>query len=560
MATGTPQSQTKFGATLPGDVLAGLALAGMLLPEAVAYAAIAGVPPIHALVAALVGLSVYPLLGSSRFATVSATSSAAAIFASMVSANGVAAGYALVGLTGGLFLLAALLRADFLAAFISRPVLRGFAWALALTIVIKQLPHLTGIPVHASKVWQLLPELAQRMAQVHTPTLTAGAIALAAWLLLHQLRQKLLWLQPSLVVLVLGVVASALWSLQGLGVAVVGILNLQGVQLHIPELDWESWVRAVQLAPALLLILFAESWGAVRTLALQNGDTVDSRREMVALGMGNVASGLLQGLPVGAGFSASSANQEAGGRSKLSGVFAALAIAGVLLGLRDWLALLPVPVLAAVVIGILLHRLTPKPLFTSLRMGGDAWLALVAAAGVLLFGVLLGMLLAVGLSALLALRRFAEPVWSELGQLPDTRDYLDTAHHPEVERVSGVVVARPEEPVFFANAETIFRQVLQLAQRPGVYALILSMEESDDLDTTAVEALDDLRCHLQSCGQTLLLARLKDRPRIALQRISRVVMAGQQATPWLMYWSVDDAVQAALQLQGQGPAAPSVQS
>lgn len=538
-----------------GSGLAGLAVAGMLLPEAVVYAAIAGVPTVHALVAALAGLCVYPLLGSSRFATVAPTSSAAAIFGSMVAANGVASGYALVGLTGGLFLIAAMLKADFLADFISRPVLRGFAWALAFTIIVRQVPHMTGQPAPAGNVLLQLWALLQQGVQVHLPSLLMAATSLAVWLGLRHAQERFAWVQPSLMVLVLGVLAAALLPLQAWGVAQTGMVDLAGLQLQWPQLEWVSWVRTAQLAPALLLILFAESWGTARALALQNGDMVHARREMVALGAANVASSLLQGLPVGAGFSASAANHAAGGRSKWAGVAAALCIAIMLWGLRGWLAMLPLPVLAAVVVGILLRRLGPRPVIAPLKMGGDAWLALAAAAGVLVFGVLFGMLLAVGLSIVLALRRFAEPLWSELGRLPGTHDFLDLAQHTEAQRVDGVLVIRPEEPVFFANAERIFEQVRQRAGRGGVHTVVLSMEACDDLDTTAMEALMELQQHLMAHGQCLLLARLKDRPRAALRRACRAMNgdASEAGDPSradrglpAQYWSVDDAVQAAV--------------
>lgn len=545
--------------TFSGDVLAGLALAGMLLPEAVAYAAIAGVPTVHALVAALAGLFLYPLLGSSRFATVSSTSSAAAIFASMVAANGTASGYALVGMTGGLFVLAGLLRADFLASFISRPVLRGFTWALAFTIIVRQIPHLLGLPVQGGRVFEVLGQLGMHLTEAHGPSVALGGATLACWLGLHGLRRRWSWLQPSLWVLLLGVAAGVALPLGAQGVALVGMIDLEGVHLAWPDLDWAAWVRTAQLAPALLMILFAESWGAVRSLALQNGDEVHSRREMLALGVSNMASSLVQGLPIGAGFSASAANYAAGGRSKLAGVCAGVAIAVMLLWLRPWLALLPIPVLAAVVIGILLHKLALRPVLTPLRMGGDAWLALVAVAGVLFFGVLFGMLLAVGLSVLLALRRFAQPLCSELGQWPGSHDYVDLASHPDLRRVPHVLILRPEEPVFFANAEAIFGHFRALAHRPGVQAVVLSLEACDDLDTTSVEALSELQNHLHRHGQRLLLARVKDRPRAALQRAFRALAAPGQAVPaltgdsappltplpWQMYWSVDDAVQEA---------------
>lgn len=531
---------TTAPAARDGTLLAGLAIAGMLVPEAVAYAAIAGVPTAHALVAALVGLLVYPFIGSSRFATMSATSSAAAIFASVVAANGAANAFALVGLTGGLFIVAALARADFLAAFVSRPVLRGFGWALAVTIVIKQLPDLTGVAVHSQHTMETLWNWLRLLGTAHGPTAALGCGALTLWLGLHRWQARHAWAQPSVLVLIVGVVLSAALPLADKGVTLVGPITLHGMQFDWPRLDWNAWVRAAQVAPALLMILFAESWGSARSLALAAGDRVSARREMLALGAANIGSGLLQGLPVGAGFSASSANYEAGGRSRWTGVAAAAAIALLVVLAQDWLALLPMPVLCAVVVGILSHKLGPRPLFATLRWGGDAWLALGAAAGVLLLGVLLGMLLAVGLSLLLALKRFAQPAFCELARLPDTHDFVDRSLHPRAEPAPGVLVLRPDGPVFFANAESMLQIVAARAGAPGLRAVVLSMESSDSLDVTTLEALQELHAHMQRCGLPLLLARVKDGPRAALER------AGLTQLP--LFWSVDDAVQAAQSL------------
>ena len=180
------------------SLLAGLAIAGLLVPEAVAYAAIAGVPPVHGLATALAGLLIYPFIGTSRFATLSATSSAAAIFASVVAANGAASAFALVGISGRLFVIAALARAHFLAAFVSRPVLRGFAWALAVTIVIKRLPGLTGVPTSSTDtlplLWEWRRSALRCMAQRHGP---GRGRALALWLVLHRLQARHAWIQPS---------------------------------------------------------------------------------------------------------------------------------------------------------------------------------------------------------------------------------------------------------------------------------------------------------------------------------------------------------------------------
>jgi MFS superfamily sulfate permease-like transporter len=542
-ALATPASDPR--AFYRRELLAGISLAGVLLPESVAYAAIAGVEPMHALLAALIGLCIYPFLGTSRFAVVAPTSSAAAVFASAASMGGPPMGYALVGLTGLLFLLAAALKAGFLGAFISRPVLRGFAWALALTIVLKQLPHIAGLAVHAAQAGPLLWELLSQAAQWHWPSLALGMASLGLWLALHHGARR--WLQPpaSLLVLGLGAALSAALELGAQGVALVGGIRWQPLAWSLPVLDSAQWLQAMQLAPALLLILFAESWGSVRSLALHHGDRVDANRELLALGAANLSCGLVQGLPVGAGFSAASANHSAGGRSQWAGVAAALALALLLWLARPWLALLPLPVLAAVVVGILSHNLWPRAVLTSLNLGGDAWLALVAAGGVLVFGVLPGMLLAVALSLLLALRRFAQPLVAELGLLPGTRDYLDRQYHPQTTTVPGTLIMRPEEPLFFANAEQVFRVVRQRAEAMQARVVVLSLEVCDDLDSTAVETLAELATSLERQGTRLLLARVKDRPRQALIRIglTHAVVGGVA-----LFWSVDDAARAAASL------------
>ena len=523
------------------DLFAGLSVAGVLLPEAVAYAAIAGVPTMHALLAALVGLCAYPILGTSRFAIVAPTSSAAAIFATTLGAGGPDMGYALVALTGTLFLAAGLLHAGFLGAYISRPVLRGFAWGLAVTIILKQLPHIAGVHVAGATALQDIAALWGEAARMHWLSIQLGGGALLLWLLVHHGLRRAVFIPPSLVVLALGIAVSAGFDLGAHGVVSVGHIEWQSLDLHVPTVTTEHWLRAAEIAPALLLILFAESWGSVRSLALQTGDAVDANRELLALGTANLVSALLQGLPVGAGFSAAAANYSAGGRSKLTSIAAAVALAILLWQASGWLALLPLPVLSAVVVGILSHNLWPRAVITGLRLGGDAWLALFAAIGVLAFGVLFGMLIAIGSSLLLAIRRFAKPLVAQLGNLPGTRDYLDCQRHDNTVRTPGVLIVRPEEPLFFANAEQVFAVIEKLVSASPPSTVVLSLEVCDDLDATATEALAEFASALRQGGKRLFIARVKDRARDALARAGLISAQGGVIS---LYWSVDDAVQA----------------
>ena len=226
-------------------------------------------------------------------------------------------------------------------------------------------------------------------------------------------------------------------------------------------------------------------------------------------------------------------------------MLAAGLIAGLLWLFRAELERMPLPVMAAMTASILTDNLSLRRLLDSFKLKGDSWLALVTILGVLLMGVMMGMLLSVGLSVLLALRRFASPALSELGHLPGTLDFLDMAHHPEVKRLPGIRIIRPEEPIFFANVDTMFQQVRQRCVDMDLHAVVLSMEQCDDLDSTSVEALCELQQWMRKRGLQLLLAGAKDRPRATLQYASQPPLNEQ----WSFFWSVDEAVSRALSQQ-----------
>ncbi len=528
--------------TLLMNMAAGLSVASLLLPESVAYSAIAGVPPIHALVATLVGLCLYPWVGSSRFAVMAPTSSAAAIFASIAAQGGPGMGYALAGFTGLAFLAAAVLRAGFLGSFVSQPVMRGFTLGLSITIVIKQLPHLLGVPVSGTTVGPILAQLWAQHPEWQNLSMGISAVSLLLWLLLFHGLKRWKVIPVSFVVLALAWAGSSHWDWGGQGVALVGRIELSGLSFSLPDLSRNEWLRAAELAPALLMLVFAESWGAVRTLAARSGDTLNANRELLALGVGNLVSGLVQGLPVGASMSASMANQSTGVAGRWTGLATALALAVLLLEASHFLALLPKAALAAVVVGILSDHLNPMPLIRSLRWGRDAWIAVVAAVGVLAFGVQFGMLLAVLMSLLVALKQFSKPDVAVLGHLLGTHDYLDSASHPEVLVPKNLLIVRPEQPLFFANVEQVLKWVGDRALRLKVATVVMSLEESNNLDVTSVNLLAEFKQFLDKNQITLLLARIKDAPREALFYQTQAAHLG---TAPACYWSVSDAVAAA---------------
>lgn len=533
------------------DLIAGLCVAGLLLPEAVAYAGLARLPIVHALSAMLVGLAVYAVFGGSRFAIVSPTSSTATLSAAAaVSLSGVTAlsdpaAYAqalvaLVLMCGVALMLLAVVRQGQLSAYVSRPVLRGFAFALAITIVIKQLPDALGFALSAdagADPLHLLFYAATHGAQWHVPTMIVALVAAA---LMATLRRWPQW-PASMLVIVLAIAAAQLLDLGAMGVAEVGGFERPSFKLALPMLPLKEWLQIAELAIGLVVLVFAESWGSVRSLALANGDTVDANRELMVLGACNVGAALFQGMPVGAGFSASTANAAAGACSKWAGAFALAVIAAVLVFASSALHWLPRPVLAVVVIAALWHALNPRPLLEVWRMNRDQVLMLCAILAVLVFGVLHGMLAAIGLSLLAALRRFSLPVVHELGELGTSRNYVVLDAHSDASKVPGVLILRPEEPLFFANAERVVADVLVRlrTQTSGtIRAVILSLEESVDLDSTAVECLVELAQHLREAGIVLVLSRAKDAVRELLTRWDPQGIGDASR----MHFSVADAV------------------
>ncbi|WP_311271118.1 SulP family inorganic anion transporter [Sphingobium sp. WCS2017Hpa-17] len=499
-------------------MVAGLSVAGLILPEGIAYAGIAGLPPGRALAAGIVGGFAYLIVGRSRYAIVSPTSSSAAILAAaLIGLNAPAAdkgmmATALTLIVGLIFLGLALFRVGGLAGFISRPVLRGFAFGLAVTIVIKQLPNIAGVRVAGGSILSVLGDLGAQTGHWHWPSIIIGMSALCALLLLRRAPR----MPAALLVILAGIALGQAIDLSTWGVAEAGQVSLSLLDFRLPA-DFSTWAHLAQLAAPIALILFAESWGTMRGLALAHGDSVNPNRELAGLGLANSLSAMAQGMPVGAGFSAGNANATAGATGRTAALTASLALLALALFATPLIAHIPEPVLAAVVIGALTHALSPAPLLRLFRIRRDQWVALTAALGVLALGVLNGMLAAIALSIVELLYRLSHPSFSELGRMGEGHDFVDRLRHPDASALPGIMIVRPNAPLIFANAESVLRAIADKARlgKPGT--LILSLEESNDLDSTAVEALGEFGTALRAIGCRLILARMHDRVRDILR-------------------------------------------
>jgi len=522
----------------PADALTGLSLAGLLLPEAVAYSGLANLPPQAGVIGMFAGLVCYALIGRSRFAIVTATSSSAAVFAAATLALGAnAAGqrFALASIlvcaTGIAFLLAGCARLGAMSNLIARPVLRGFSFGLALVIAAKQLPHIVGIHPQSTGFFALLAEIFRNAGVWEPASIAAGIGALLGLYILERVPR----VPGALVVIVAGITVAPWLASHGVSLTGPIHLALEPPQFAVPASG--QWLPLVEYALALMFILYAESYSSIRTFALKHDDAVQPNRDLIALGLANLMSGTFQGTPVGAGYSGTSACEAAGAQSRAAGLYAAAAVLALVLLCLPWIERIPAPVLAAIVIhavGKSLRLAVFQPYF---RWQRDRLVTMTAVAAVIVFGMLDGLLAAIAFSLAMLLHSLASPRLSVLGRM-GAHDFVNVLRFPDASCIPGVLILRPEEPLFFANAEPLLALARQrVLQQTDVRLVIFSLEESPDLDGTVLESVGEFAAWLAIRKIELRIARLKEASRDALQRAN----FAQLPPARLDYPSVDDA-------------------
>jgi MFS superfamily sulfate permease-like transporter len=537
-----------------GEAVTGLSLAGLLLPEAVAYSGLAGLPPQAGVIGLFAGLTCYALIGRSRYAMVTATSSSAAVLAAATlalganaSAQRIAYSSILVCATGIAFLLAGGARLGTMSNLIARPVLRGFSFGLALVIAVKQWPHIVALKAHSTDFFALLAEIMRSVPAWQPASLAVGGCALMGLFFLQRVPRL-----PGVLVVIIAGIAAAPW-LAAHGVVLTGPIHLA---LEVPtfaEPANAEWLPMVEFALALMFILYAESYSSIRAFALKHDDAVQPNRDLIALGIANLVSGAFHGTPVGAGYSGTSANEAAGAHSRAAGVYAAATVLVLVLLFLPWIERIPDPVLAAIVIHAVSKSLRLAVFRPYFRWQRDRLVTLTAVAAVLVFGMLDGLLAAIAFSLAMLLHSLASPRLSVLGRV-GAHDFVSVRRFPHAACTPGILVLRPEEPLFFANAEPLLalarRHVLQ---QTDVRLVIISLEESPDLDGTALESLGEFAAWLAVRKIGLRLARLKEASRDALLRaaFSELPAGG------LDYASVDDAASAPSAALCAAPAPPA---
>jgi high affinity sulfate transporter 1 len=550
-------------AWLGTDLLAGLTVWAVLVPESLAYATIAGVPPVVGLYAAVPSLLLYAAAGSSRHLVVGPMSATAALSAGVVAAfrpGDAAAFWALTTatalVTGVLCVVAGSLRAGFLASFISEPVLKGFIVGLALVIIVGQVPALLGVPKGEGSFVEKAVDLVRRLPDTDPVTAVLGVTCLAVLLLLRRFAARV---PGALVVVALGTVAALTLGLADGGVAVVGPIDAGLPPFGLPDVDLRTYGDLVGPAAGVMLVGFAEALGAAKAYAARAGYDVDANRELLGMGLANLGSGLASGMVVNGSLSKTAVNGGAGARTQLSGMTAAVLTLATLLFLTPVFEQLPEATLAAVVIAAVVELVDVRALRRLWALAGasgrrlygnaarfDAYAALAALAGVLVLDTLPGLVVGVVISLVLLLARASRPhvatlVMDPHGTWVDEERRTVRGKAPG-SSVPGVIVVRVESGLFFANADTVRDVVRKLAADRRATLVVLDARTMPFVDSAAAGMLGLLRRDLDRSGARLVLAEDVGQVRDVL----RAVADDEEGGPLPHYDSVDAAIAAHL--------------
>jgi high affinity sulfate transporter 1 len=502
-------------AWLRTDLIAGLTVVALLIPEGMAYAQIAGVPPQTAFYAAPIGLLAYAIFGTSRQLVVAVSAIIATMSYATVSLivppdspEFIVMTAALAVLAGLISIIAGFLKLGRVAQFFSESVMVGFITGLALTVMVKQLPKILGIEGGSGNFWERLYEVIIHLSETHLATLVTGILCLILLIALEHYFHKL---PAALVALVLGILFSVVFGLEARGVEIVGEIPAGLVPPKWPAVGLENWWLLFPGALGLALVGFAEAIGPARSFASAHKYKMDANQELIGLGAANFGAGLFQGFPIGSSLSKSAANDRAGAHSQMSGIIAAAVTIVVALFFTQFFYALPEAVLGAIVIVAVSGMVKVaklKHLYHVRR--ADFVLAVVALLAVLTFETLQALLIAVVVSLFALVLRASHPRLAVLGHEPNRLALSDIRRHPENTTLPGLLIVRPENGLFFANATGIQEAIIteMTSSTVPVKAVLLDLGATTDLDVPSADMLENLHDELSSRNVRFMLTRM----------------------------------------------------
>ncbi|MFC2053043.1 SulP family inorganic anion transporter [Chloroflexota bacterium] len=547
-----PKYQTSW---LRFDIIASLTVWALVVPEAMAYAGIAGMPPEYGLYAAPLALIGYAIFGTSRHLNVGPSSTVAALSFSVIVGLAAAGSDEFISLTimlailvGLLLIIGGLLRAGVLADFFSKPVLDGFIVGVAITIVVGQLDKLLGYEVEELEFIPDILVLFKDFGMTHWPTLVIGLVSLALLFLIEKFIPKL---PGAITVLFLAIIVSALLGFEDMGILIVGEIPAGLPSFGLPEgITLDKVLALLPGASAIALVAFAESVATARTYASKFNYKVDADQELIALGAANTGAGISSGFVVDGSLSKTSASVEAGAKTQMVSIIAAVIILITIVALTPLFYALPEATLGAIVIHAVWHLINFKKLARYRRVTQlDFWTAVVALVGVLTLGILQGLLLAalIGLLALLIGTKTRST--SILGKVPGQKIYLGLENFPEGETYPGLVILRFDGSLYFANAPDAANELRAAVEMsdPSPEIVLIDGESINSIDATAIIQMEELVDELKRSSIGLKFARVRSNVMEVVERSGFVDTVGSHN----FYISIQDAVDAYLVEQEQ---------
>jgi high affinity sulfate transporter 1 len=510
------------------DVVAGIVLTTLLVPQGMAYAELAGLPPITGLYTSILCLLGYAAFGPSRILVLGPDSSLGPMIAAtilpLMAADGdpkraIALASILALMVGAIMILAAVARLGFIADLISKPTMIGYMNGLALTILVGQLPKLFGFKVDATGLISEFTAFVKGLADGKAVA-AAATVGIAGIVVILVLQRWLPKVPAVLITVVLAIAATTVFGLAGRGVSLVGVLPKGFPPLTIPD------VRLADLGPLLAgalgiaVVSLADTISTSSAFAARTGQQVHGNQEMIGIGAANLAAGFFQGFPVSTSGSRTAVAERSGAKTQFTGVTGAVLIILMIVFLPGLFRNLPQPILAAVVITASLSLADiPGTVRLWRQRKVECMLSIAAFLGVALLGVLPGIAIAVGLSILNVFRRAWWPYQAVLGRVEGLEGYHDTRSYPAASHLPGLVIYRFDAPLFFANAKTFRDEVMRIAQaEPPPRWILIAAEPMTDVDTTASDVLEELDETLNTRRISLVFAELKDPVRGKIER------------------------------------------
>jgi len=497
------------------DALSGLTVAVMAIPQAMAYAILAGVPAIYGLYASVVPLLIYPLFGTSRQLAIGViaidmliVSAGVGLITSAGTEKYIALVLILAIMVGIIQLLMSVLRLGFIVNLLSKPVILGFTAAAPIIIALSQLGNLLGMQVeHTSNIYATLETYWNNILTVNSIEAVIGIGAIIILLAFNRYYKKA---PKALIVIVAsGIVVWALQS-NSFSINVVGDVPGGLPSFNIPDFQFSDLRRLLPTAITLALVQFMTVISLGKTFGFEHGYSVRANNELFALGSANIMSGLFQGLPASGSYSRSAINDDTGAKTPLSNIYAALVVIITLLFLTPLLYFIPMSALAAIIIVAALGLINVKEVKeTFVAKERDGFIALFTFATVLLIGIQEGILLGIAASLIDALIRNSRPNLAVLGRVRGDRIFRDVAHFPGAQEIEGILVVRVDASFSFNNAEYMKRFILNKSDAKPITSVVVDGQSINDMDTTAIETLEMMIQDLKNSGIELYFAGLK---------------------------------------------------